>query len=257
MDIKKTFIISAFLFLFSIAAIRGSIINIVISEFIDVDIIGLKYENILRYGKPLNVSFEIFNSGSIGSKIRVRLDILENNKTIFTGWSNEVELQPGSKKYLEIYWYPFNKTGEFVGRLRAYVANEILELDYIKVNVKDFVSENSSIKIISPKIYSDRITFFIKSDKDLRNILIVPSNYPTGWIVNQKILERVKSNVLNYVEIEYYPSIWKKDTLTIFVLTEDGKYYGYSSFELKKANKMEEIMFYILKSIENSISKIL
>lgn len=256
MDVKRATIVIVILSLFIIIA-EGSIINIVVSELISVDVVGLKYENTLTNGRPLNTSFEIFNSGSVGSKTRIRLDILENNKIIFTGWSNEVELQPGSRKYLEIYWYPFNKTGQFTGRLRAYIANEIQELKTIKINVKDFVSVEKNIEIISPKIYSDRITFLVKSDKDLENLMLIPSNYPRGWIIEQKRLNKIKGKVLNYVELEYYPSIWKQDTITIFVLTGDGKNYGYTTFELKKTSRIEEITFYMIKSIENLISKIL
>lgn len=254
MDVKITVIAILFLFMTIVSA---SIINIVVSELIKVDAVGLKYENTLTGGNPLNASFEIFNSGSIGSKVRIRLDILENNKTIFTGWSNEAELQPGSRKYFEIYWYPFNKTGIFVGRLRAYIANEIQELQMIKINVKDFVSAERSIEIVSPKIYSDRMTLLIKSNKDLENVLIVPVNYPTGWIIEQKRLEKIKGKVLNYIEIKYEPSIWRQDSITVFALTGDGKDYGYTKFELKKASRLEEDFFYIIKSIENLISKIL
>jgi len=246
-----------FFVIFLLYSVVAQVINVGISEMIKTDLVWLNYNKTLNNGLPLNISFEVYNSGSVGSNTRVRLDVLKENKTVFTGWSEEKPLQPGSRSYFEIYWYPFNMRGKFTIKLRNYIANEIKDLGSFQINVKDFTKAEKNIEILSPKIYKNEISLLLKSDENLENVLIIPTDYPTGWIIEQGKINKIRKNVIYDVEIKYDPSLWKKDSVTFIAVTEDGKYYGSKTFELKRACMLEEFVHNTIKFLEKVVSKIL
>jgi hypothetical protein len=66
----------------------------------------------------------------------------------------------------------------------------------------------------------------------LENVVIIPSNYPQGWIFTQKRVNELKNEEI--IELEYEPTIWKPTEVVIHAFTEDGEQYASKSFFMER-----------------------
>jgi len=229
--------------------VHAQIIKISISQILGIEIPNLDYDKIVQNGELFNISFDIYNSGSVGYAARVRLDILKNNDSIFVGWSEELPLWPNSYGHYELFWYPSNSTEKFTARIRIYYANEIKELKPINFEVRTYSSPSSSIKITQFKTYEDKIKIGLVSDKDLKNIIIIPSDYPLGWIFEQVKLDSLSANKEKIIDIQYVPSIWQPIQVNINVVAENGKYFSSESFTMERETGIWSYISYVMESI--------
>jgi hypothetical protein len=228
----------------------AAVVDVTVSDFINADVIGLKYENISQ--KPIKVSFEAFNSGSVGCNAMIRMDISRNGYT-FTAWSRQFTFQPNDRESIELYWFPHNLTGNFSGIIRYYCANEIKEIKNFSVEVKDYISKEPSIEIISPKIFEKKITFNLRSNST-EDVIVIPADYPKGWSIQQKKVHLEKGKI-KYVELDYSKDIWKLGKLTI-IIASDAE-YGMKTIDIKKEPGLNELVFETIDFIETVLSKIL
>jgi hypothetical protein len=230
-----------FLFALSISFILilgiscAQVVDISIAEVIEIEIKDIDYSSTITDGKPFNVKVELYNSGSIGYKARIRLDIFDHDDLVFTGWGDEKHFVPGNQKIYDLYWYPSDLEGEFKTSIWVYYANEIKKIKPIKFQVKPTEETPGDIlRILNFRTYDEEIEFLLKGNKSLENIIIVPSNYPTGWIFEQTKIDKLESGSIEIVNLKYEPSLWKSSDVTINVFTEDGKYYTSKSFSLER-----------------------
>ncbi len=235
--------------LFLIPVVAATVIDVTVLDFINADVVGLKYQNMSQ--RPIKISFEVFNSGSVGCKSLLRMDISKDSYT-FTAWSKPLVLQPNDRKNVEFYWFPYNLTGNFSGKIRYYCANEIKEIKDFSIEVKEYINASPSIEIISPKIFERKISLNIKSDKT-QDLMIIPADFPKGWIVEQKRIKVDKGKV-KHVELDYSKDMWKVGRLTIMVVNEEGE-YGIKTVEIKKEPYLNEMMFEIVERIERIFAK--
>jgi len=210
-----------------------------VKEVLDIETLGMKYNSLIENGEPLRVSFELFNSGSVGYKARVRLDIFKQNDLLQTVWSSEENFVPGVAHHFDIY-YPVNLVGNFKVKLKVYFANEMKELKSFNLQVKKTTLADDTFDIKDFTTYEKEIEFNIVSNKTLEKVLIVPTNCPMGWVCEQTKIERIKENDLNKVTLLYEPSLWKESDITINILTEDGKYITTKSSTLKKVSALRQ-----------------
>ncbi len=186
------------------------------------------------------------------------MDIFDQESNwIFTAWTQEVDFYPGTDKILSIYYYPLNITGNFNGRLRVYYGNEILEDFSIRFRVESPIRPKEIVNISNIKVYDNVIVMDIKSNKNLTNVLIVPSNYPLGWIFEQKKIHELKANEIERISIDYEPTLWIPErNVSFYIVTEDGKYFGSKTFTLEKESGLERFLYSTNKWLENFLSKI-
>ena len=222
-------------------------VKVGVKEILESEITSFKYNSLLESGEPFKVSFELFNSGSIGYRARVRLDILNQTNLYYTGWSEEKSLWPGSSGYFEVHWYPVNITGDLEARVMIYYANDIKELKPIKFKIVGIGTPEKDIEITGFKTYEDRIVVGLKSNKELEDIIIVPSGYLYGWIFEQSKIDKISKDEEKKVELKYEPTIWKETEVMIHVFTEDGKYYTSKSFLMKIEKSNVNILSYFIK----------
>jgi hypothetical protein len=227
----------------------ATIIDVTVSDFINADVIGLKYMNISQ--KPIKISFELFNAGSVGCKALARVDISKDSYS-FTAWSKPILLQPNDREYVELYWFPYNVSGNFSGRIRYYCANEIKEIKNFSIDVKDYISLSPSIEIVSPKIFERKITLNVKSNAT-QDLIIIPLDFPKGWVIEQKKIH-VEKGKMKYVELDYSKDMWKVGRLTIIAVSEEGD-YGIKTIDIKKEPYLNELVFDIIESFERIFAK--
>ena len=117
----------------------------------------------------------------------------------------------------------------------------------IKLEVENITPQSEIFEIQNLKTYSDEIRFDLKSRKTLKDVLIIPSNYPLGWIFEEKKINELTKNELKEVSIKYKPSLWRNTTLTLNVITSDGKCVTSKSFTLKRVSFLEEFFHQFFK----------
>ncbi len=242
----KSFFFIIFVIMFLPTIIKAQEIDVNVIEIIKINILGLKYNSLIENGEPLKASFELFNSGSVGYKARVRLNIYKQNKLMQTLWSSEEDFAPGVNHHFDMY-YHVNLVGSFKVELKVYVADEIRELKSFNFQVKKINPSNNTFNIKDIKTYEEEIEFNLISKNNLENILIIPTNCPLGWICEQKKIEKIKQNEPVEIKLFYKPGLWKENQITINILTEDGKFIKAENFNLKRESTFNQFIHDFIK----------
>ncbi len=236
-----------------LSIVNAQNIEVYIGNVLDLEILSFKHTSELKSYEPFKVGFEILNSGSLGYRARVRLDIIKNNETIYTGWSNEVPLWPGDSQYFELFWYSGNVTGDFIGKVKIYHANEIKELEPINIKIKGSNTPEKNIQITSFKTLKDKVEVKIKSSQELKDIIIIPSGYPYGWIFEQSKIDSINQNEEKKIVIKYEPTIWEPTEVEIHVFTEDGNQYTSKSFLMKRQKPSTTLITYFAQILKKFV----
>lgn len=224
------------LMLLLLPIVLSTVIDVSVKDFINAEIVGLKQET---YGKAIKIDFEAFNSGSVGCKSIFRIDVLQD-KYSSSVWSDKIIFQPGDRKNMEFYFFPQNKTGNFTAKIMYYCANEIKEIKEFNIKNENYIYGQPSIEIISPRIFEDKIVFYVKTNST-GEFVVIPSNYPRGWIIQQKKIY-IKSNRPKYVELNYDKDIWKIGNVNLVIVGKNGE-YGIKDIEIRRELFINEILF--------------
>ncbi len=225
----------SFLLMFNIS--KSQSVDINIKEVTRFETEKINYNSTITDGKPFKINLELLNSGSVGYKARIRLDIFDKNNLIFTGWSDEKQLFPGDLKTYDLYWYSLNVKGRFKALAKIYFANNITKIKEINFEVKPSSKSNENIfEIFNFRTYEDEVIFLAKSNKTVENIIFMPSNYPSDWIFEQNNVDKFENGDIKVIHIKYEPSLWRQSDVKINIFTEDGKYYTSKTFTLTKEN---------------------
>ncbi len=138
-------------------------------------------------------------------------------------------------------------SGNFTGKIRIYYANEIKELEPIKFKILGDIIHKKNVRITDLQTYEDRIEVSLRGNQDLKNIIIIPSGFPTGWIFEQSKIDSINKNEEKKIELKYEPTIWKPTEVTIHVFTEDGRQYTSKSFLMEKEKPTFNFISYFIK----------
>ena len=69
----------------------------------------------------------------------------------------------------------------------------------------------------------------------MENVIILPNNYPLGWIFNGEKIEVLEAGKEAVKIIEYEPSIWSEKLISLHAVSIDGKHSSEKiSFALKE-----------------------
>lgn len=252
---KKLIPVLIFLFLLPCLS-NAQKIGVGITETINFDVLVFNYTSSIKIGEPFRVGFELHNTGSVGYKARVRLNVLNGSKILYTGWSQEESFIPGERHYFEIY-YPVAMIGKFEARVRLYLANEIEEIKTVNFNVQGLGKQEDVVEIRDFETYTGEVQFILKSNETLKNVLVIPSDYPLGWIFEQRKIENLEKGYLKIVILPYEETLWKPSNVKIEILTEDGKYRTVKIFNLKKVDFIREFLHKLSSFLRDYLSIIL
>lgn len=249
---RKILIIGILVLVF--VSINAQKIDVEISQILDGKISAISYDKKIK--DVFKIKVEFYNTGSLGYRSRIRLDILNNTDLLFTGWSQEKPLKPSDRAVFNVYWYPYNLRGKFTGKIRVYYANEI-KTDDIDVEVKDVSIPIQAIEITDFKTFDDEIEISLKSNETLKNVIIIPSGYPLGWIFEQTKIESMNKDHVKKVWLPYKPSLWEPANVKIEIVTEDGEYYTTKTFSLEREGRLSQFFHDILKPLRRYLTIIL
>ncbi len=225
---RKIFLILCFLILVGIA--QSALIEVGVVEQLKGNISSINYDNSSNLVK---FSIEFYNTGSVPYKARIKTEIFNNSNLVFNGWTQEKEFMTGDKKTLDIYWYG-NYTGEYSVKLRTYFGNEIKDYRKFKISVNKIAESESIFEIKNFRTYDNYVIFDVKSNETVKNVIIIPDNYVSGWIFEQKRLDNITKDRTKTIVLPYKPSLWIPTNVTLKVISNNGKYYTERTIEMKK-----------------------
>lgn len=249
---KKVIIIAVFLFLMSsvVAIIE---VQVYVSGRIDGEI---PYHEIPGSVKDTPLRFLVVweNTGSIGCSFRLRADIYEifNNteRQVYTTWGVEEPIEPGEVGNLEAYWYP-GRGGNFTVKTFLYFCNSIE--DGPSANFIVYRSNSTALDIpaeIKTESTEEYVEFRFNPREDINSLVIVPRDYPIGWVFESKNVSGFEKGREKIVRLGYEASIWKEKNVTFDIVSQDGRFYRSSRVSLTKKEEFPlyqiTIMFLVI-----------
>jgi len=239
---KTMFFLLAFVLLLSSISF-GSVVKVEVSETLKGDIVT---SGIKSSGNLFNFTLEFYNTGTIAYVASIRGDIYQNNTKIFTAWSNDETLMPGSRKNFKLLWYALDK-GDYVLKPRIYFANEIYEADDIEITVNSSGKEVSYFGVKNVRTFYNKILLTLSnSNSSIGKIFVIPYDYPAGWIFEQAELA---PSAEQSVYLDYRPTVFSEKPLTILVASEEGYYM--KTLYLRRESGIESFILNLLFSVFN------
>ena len=165
----------------------------------------------------------------MGYKLRLRLDI----EGSYSVWSDERTMMPGDREDFVLYWHP-NGEKKAKAKLRAYFGNEILESPWKEVMFFE-TNTTDSFKVGSTRNTEQMVEFELNGPEG--KAIIVPINYPAGWIFEEK--KTVLGQSYTKISVPYVPAIWSPATITFAIFSENGKDYTTEQINLGKEENLD------------------
>jgi len=164
-----------------------------------------------------------YNSESVSCLSRMEYRIEKNGEFVDVVWSDEKEMAAGISRHFEAYWPPEEK-GNYSATLVIHHCHNTIKSEPFNFSVVSVGEPKEKIEIKVINIPERKIEVTLKSESDLNNVLVVPTNYPLGWIFNGEKLESLKAGEETKVVMEYEPSIWMEETVNLQAVSLDGEH---------------------------------
>jgi len=233
MDVKGKMILIITGFLFLVPLAKGIDIDISIAEKIDGDIVIMHSDT-----GPIQKFYLVWsNTGSVPCLSRARIDVLDGEKRILTLWSPEAKLMPSQ----EVEWklYADLPKGNYTIRTRIYHCNEIFPLEEFNITVKKEKKHEEKIEIVDYSVKENILEVFLKSEEDIENVVLLPEEYPPGWIFEESTLEKLPADRVVPVKIRFISGAESSINLTLKAFTLDGRFYGEREMIVEKIHEQE------------------
>jgi hypothetical protein len=179
------------------------------------------------------------NSGSLGCSVLMQVEVyklgLNGSKLVSTSWSNDTPLESGGTGTLEAYWPP-EEPGDYMANLTLHLCRRIVEGPVVNFSVKanDKGFEKAPFEIRGITNDYERIIIDFESRRNMEDLVIIPSGYPRGWVVQSRSVKGVEANKTYYIGLAYEPAIWGEKSLSIGIVTKDGRYSTKTPYTLQK-----------------------
>lgn len=230
MGIRQAFISLALIMAVSVSTAFGTSIEVNVADMVNSE---AKELSRTLNNNVLKVSYDVLNSGSSGYGARMRLDVFNGTGQTATLWSREEKLIPGERRTISMYWYGPQDNENITVKARLYRAYETAEVGNLTEKFGKGDAEES-IELDKIRVYDDEIRFRIKSRSDTERIIVYPEEYPRGWIFEQGTVDNIEAGRLKPASIHYETGLFSEKRITLLAVSEDGRYYGRRTFELKK-----------------------
>jgi len=242
---KKIFLICIICFLILVGIVNSAVIEVDIIEEVKGKISSIRYDN---SSNIVTFTIEFYNTGSVPYKARIKSEIFNDTKLIFNGWSQEKEFMPGEKQTFDIYWHT-NYPGKYYTKLKVYFGNEIKEYEKFEFLVSNTFEIKNIFRVKNLRTYDDYIIFDVQSAEDVENVTIIPINYVSGWIFEQKKIDKITKDGSKLVILPYYPTLWKPSDVSLVVVSDGGEYHTEKIVGMEKKEGLAGFFYYIVDSI--------
>ena len=248
---EKKILVLVICFLLLIKITYSSIIEVGITESIKGKVSSITYDNTSNLVK---FPIEFYNTGSVGYKTRIKIEIFDNDNIIFNAWSQEKDLMPGERETFDIYWYN-NNTGEYFAKLKAYFGNEIKNYEKFGFLINKPTLPEDIFEIRNFRTYDNYVIFDIQTKEDVKDVIIMPDKYISGWIFEQKKIDNINKDNSKFVILPFYPTLWTPSNVKLAIASDNGKYYTEKTLEMKKNGGLTGFFYYIIDGLRIIFSK--
>ncbi len=183
---------------------------------------------------PQAILMNLENIGSAGCIVKVRADFRKGDKYLGTSWSEIEPMEPGGHFLFHNYWMP-DETGTITADITIYQCYELFDGGKILFQVvNSTVHETRNLHVTDVKNSKNEINLTITANRTLHNILIIPKDYPLGWIIEPRKIDNIEAGEQKTISIEYEPSTWHAQTLGFNIVTQDGSEFMRHEVHLKE-----------------------
>jgi len=242
---KKIFLACLVCFFILVKVSYSAIIEVGVTEILDGEVTSIIYDN---SSNVVKFSTEFYNTGSVGYKARIKIEVFNDSELVFVGWSKEKVLMPGGKEVFDSYWY--GDRGKYSMKVKTYFGNEIKDYKKFEVELNRDITPEDVFEIKDFRTYDNFVIFDIKSKVDTKDVVIIPSKYTYGWIFEQEKIDSMPENSSKTVIMKYYPTVWNPDNVNLTIVAERGKYYSEKTFEMKKIEGLKGLFLYLIDKLK-------
>lgn len=186
------------------------------------------------YKEPQVILTNIYNVGSTGCVVKVRVDFYKSSKHLKTTWSEIEAMEPGATFLFHNYWIP-DEEGNITAKTKIYQCYEVFTRDEITFKVGNkSIQLTEDVGVVESENTRNKINLTIVSNKTLEDVLIIPSEYPLGWIVEHGRINKIAAGEEKTITIEYEASTWHEEKIKFDILTIDGSEHTQYIMQLEK-----------------------
>ncbi len=194
------------------------------------------------YKAPQIIYMNIENTGSAGCAVKVRADFYKDSRLLKTTWSEIEALEPGGHFLFHNYWMP-DREGNITANITIHQCYETFERDQISFYVSNStIGRTDNLQVIEAKNTKSEINLTIVSNKTLEDVLVIPANYPLGWLVEPVKINKIEKDEEKTITVPYVPSTWHGETILFDIITQDGTEYTTHSVQLKEQEHKKELI---------------
>ena len=162
-----------------------------------------------------------YNSQSISCSSIAEFDIYKEGELAGTTWSEKKVMMSGVSDSFYSYWIP-DETGNYSLRIRIHHCHEIIETELMNFTVSSVPVPEEKIQIETKNMPDGLVQVKVLSPEDLKDVAVVPEDYPIGWIMSGKKID-LEAGREKTIFIEYEPPVWIKEDANIMAISLDGK----------------------------------
>ena len=167
-------------------------------------------------------SIQWYNTESANCRTWMEFEIYEKEGLVDTIWSEGKDMPPGVSRYFDAYWLP-SQSGNYSVKITVHHCNEIIESGMMDFSVTSSPQPENILEMEAENLPDRKIKVTLKSDRDMENVIIIPKNYPLGWIFSGEKVEKIESGETTVV-MDYVPSVWTEETVKLRAISLDGQY---------------------------------
>ena len=119
---------------------------------------------------------------------------------------------------------------------------ESIDYNSTPFKIENIEESRDIFEISRVRASNDNIKFNLKSKEDANNIIILFSNYPKSWMIEELKIRKLGQDDTIPIRIKYIPVDKIERRVKIHIFTEDGSYHTVEELVLKRENKIEKIM---------------
>ncbi|UCG95913.1 MAG: hypothetical protein JSV92_02630 [archaeon] len=175
-----------------------------------------------------------YNSESVSCRSRMEYRIGKGGGKYETVWSDEREMPVGVSRHFEAYWLPEEK-GNYSTVLVIHHCHDAIKSEAFNFSVESVPRSEETIGIEARNLPGKKIEVMLDSDTDVEDLIVIPTNYPAGWIFSSKRLENLEAGEGAKLVLDYEPSVWMEEKVDLQAVSLDGRYSSEKiSFKLRE-----------------------
>lgn len=247
---KKKTAFAAPLFLsamFVVSVASAADISVNIKETLDAKVTAFQYGE----ADLVNFSVELYNTGGFPYLARPRIDVLQPDGSVFTSWGQERAVQPGERSSFGLFWFT-EAVGSFPARLRYYFGGEQQSLEFV-IDKPSSGQAQSAFSVRDFRTYDRYVVFDVASSIDARGVVIVPQNYPPGWVFETRQLDRLTPAASRTVVLPY-SGVYVPSDIEILVASDSGNYATIAPLKMEKEKGLDRIFHTVQDGLKIAFS---